>query len=169
MNELQPIEIKGWYPERPYSEKVDAVLDSWIGTPYLGKHRIKAMGVDCYQIVAAFLDEMFGQAPGFTKLPSLSSSVARHRPDLARNAIKILRNAHQGSIRVTDGIIQPGDVLVVKSNLEVDSHLHEGHTMIATSTPWSVVHAVEPRVCRTTCDYWDIVRIYRAKGRAQWL
>jgi len=148
--------------------RVDEVLNSWEGTPYFDQHRIKAMAVDCYQIVAAFLDEMMGEPPGTTTLPRLSRQIARNRPDLARQAIRALREAHEGSWSIEDGTIETGDILVTRSVMRTDGPEYEGHTMIAGSVPFSALHAVSPRVCWTTCANKEIIKVYRAKGKHRW-
>jgi hypothetical protein len=148
---------------------VDACLSRWKGTPYLPAHRIRAMGVDCYQVVAAFLDEMAGKPLGHTELPKLSPDIARHRPDLARAAIRRLREANGGSWSLREGPVEPGDILVVRSILRTDGHAYEGHTMIASGVPFKVLHAVRPRVCWTTCEHREIMSVYRPKEKAAWI
>jgi hypothetical protein len=127
------------------------------------------MGVDCYQIVAAFLDEMFRRPPGFTVLPKLSPQIARNKPEIARMAIKTLCRAHQGSTLVRDSAVEPGDVMVVRSIIRTDGHLYEGHTLIAGTRPGTALHAIEPRVTWTSVEGRQIVRIYRPKGKIAWM
>jgi len=149
-------------------DRLEVCLQSWVGTPYIELERIKAMGVDCIQLVAAFLDEMHRAPAGTTSLPRMSAAAARHRPDLASKVIKLLRRAHSGSTIVRDGIVEPGDVLVVRSILTTDGPEHEGHTMIAGARPYTVYHAVRPRVCQSSCEGWEIMRVYRPKEKQSW-
>jgi len=162
----EPIKILGW---RPLSKEIDdrvlSVLNSWERTPYRDLDRIKGMGVDCFQIVAAFLDEMARVPLGTTKLPRLSSSIARNRPDIARGAIRDLRRSHEGSETVVDGIVEPGDIIVVRSILATDGPMYEGHTMIAGTKPNTLLHAIRPRVCWSGWGTMEVVRIYRPKNK----
>jgi len=154
---------------RKQNSKVMSSLHSWKGTPYRELDRIKAMGVDCFQLIAAFLDEMFDCKPGTTQLPRLSASTSRNNPGAAQPAISCLRRAHHGSEEVDDGTIQTGDILVVRSILRTDGHRYEGHTMIAGENPWSVLHAVRPKVDWTSCEGRDIVKIYRPREKQLWI
>jgi hypothetical protein len=165
----KPIAISEWKSlPGELDNRVEEVLQAWCGTPYLEQTRIRAMGVDCFQIVAAFLDEMMGEPPGTTELPRLSANIARHRPDLAMRAIRVLREAHGGSDEIRDGSVEVGDIIVVRSIQRTDGPLYEGHTMIASPEPYRVLHAVSPRACWTTCAGREVVKVYRPKEKHRW-
>ncbi len=163
------VNASDWLPLPPAVEaRIHRTMGSWEGTPYLHGHRIKGMGVDCYQIVAGFLDDMFGAPAGHTKLPRLSAQIARNKPDIARQAIKRLCRAHEGSPPVTGGI-EPGDIMVVRSIIRTDGHEFEGHTLIAGTVPGTVLHAIQPSVTWSSSEGRDIIRVYRPKGKHRWI
>ena len=163
------VEISHWLSlGEQLDRRVDDVLGSWEGTPYLSQHRIKAMGVDCYEIAAAFLDEMERKPRGSTVLPKLPPGIANNRPDMAARAIRVIVEAYEGLESLVDGSVETGDILVVRNTLRNDGPAHEGHSMIAGSEPYSVLHAVSPRVCWTTCAGREIIKVYRAKAKHRW-
>jgi len=169
MRDHEPITIKEWrsLPEEQETA-VRRVVREWEGTPYVDLHRIKGMGVDCFQLVAAFLDDLHGSPPGTTKLPRHCATTARFRPDIAAPAIRNLVKSYEGCDIIRDGTIEPGDIVVSRSILEEDGHLYEGHAMIATAEEWSLLHAIRPRTCRTTCEDREIVTVYRSRGKHLW-
>lgn len=169
MSKLGDIEYKCWKTLGDSRDQlVDSWLESWNRTPYVPLHRLQAQGVDCFQIVAAFLDDMMGAPPGHTELPRLQPSIARHRPDLARDAINRLRRAHFGSEQVRDGSIETGDIVVVRNILQENGHRFEGHTLIASSTEYRVLHAIKPRVCFGSSAGREIMAVYRPKRKDLW-
>ena len=169
MENQEPISITTWNNLPAEQEAaVRKVVDEWEGTPYRDLTRIKGMGVDCFQLVAAMLDELNGKPTGYTVLPKLSPSIARHRPDLAKKAIMMLVRAHSGCDLIFDGSLEPGDVVAVRSCIEEDGHLFEGHAMIVTDQKWSLLQACRPETCRTSCEDKQVVRVYRPRGKESW-
>ncbi len=116
--------------------KLNKELDEWLDTPYLAGSSAKGPqgGVDCIRFVCSVLDAMYGyQREPLDRLPG---DVAMHDPARARAALrKMLRN-YEPNIRVDDGTIEPGDILVVSPERGGPSH-----AKIVSATPNKIYHA----------------------------
>ncbi len=112
------------------------VMQSWVGTPYIHGQRSKQTGVDCVQLVAGVLDELYRKSK--TPIPRKSPQAALHSSVASVEVVKALRSAYP-CLRVDDGAVEPGDIIVVATRSGSSSM---GHAMIATPTPGLALEAV---------------------------
>lgn len=92
--------------------KLDQVLRSWEGTPYLPGRQDLGKGVDCVRYVAAVLDAMRGKQ---TPIETLPDDTALHNRKAAIAGMHKLRRALEPNDMLRfDGPaeLEPGDVIV---------------------------------------------------------
>lgn len=91
--------------------RVDAELESWVGTPFVAGQRLKGVGVDCVRFVAAVLDEMFRE----TRIPldRLPQDLSMHNPAGARAALRLFKKAYAPTVDIADNVVEVGDVIIV--------------------------------------------------------
>jgi cell wall-associated NlpC family hydrolase len=149
---------------------LDRVLNEWIGTPYMAGQRAKGMGVDCVQLIAGVLDDLF-KPPTPTPVPRLPADSATHDIRSAYRTIHALADAWYVSPVVRDGTVQPGDVLVTRATNNRTGPRNPGHAMIVGANPFEVVqatpvlgvHKVHLYACR------PVIRLYRPNRKDQWV
>ena len=152
-----------WKPLPPEMEaRLESVISSWVGTPYLSGNRVKGMGVDCVQLVAGILDE-FLEREDRTPVPRLPPDTGTHSTETAYRTVRALVTAYGGK-EVEDGSLQPGDVVVARnspgSRRGADNM---GHCAVVTSIPSCCVHAShQAGVVRTGLKEFSLVRIFRS-------
>ena len=152
--------------QTPWIAELQAVLQSWRGTPYAHGQCRRGVAVDCVQFVAAVLDELYGKP--VKPLERKPADLAWHnRKEAIRTASVISRRFP--NLIVRDGTIEPGDVLVVRIGKSLTSA--PGHAMIAGGVPNTIWHA-EPTVgvCFTGLGFIHdrIVRVWRPIGKEKW-
>ena len=148
-------------PKTAHLLALNRVLGRWEGTPYRSGQRIRGMAVDCVQLVAGVLDDLFGRPCGATPVPRLKPDSAIHSPGSAIPTVRALVKGF-GAVRV-NGSPRPGDILVVRATtFENVGPRRPGHTMIVGALRGQLLHALPPQVCFTSlCDPSSILRIYR--------
>lgn len=119
--------------------RLEAVLQSWAGTPYMHGQQCKGAGVDCVRFVFAVLDELLGVT---TPVVTLPPDVCVHAPEKAEEHVERLRACYDCAEVPLDAI-EPGDVVVsgpVKGGPGHVFIMGEGRVL------W---HATHPRVHKT--------------------
>jgi cell wall-associated NlpC family hydrolase len=144
---------------------LEAALHGWLGTPYLAGQQGKGQGVDCVRFVAAVLDELYGRA---TPIKTLPQDAALHARATAVLAMKKFLTLYQPNERVTDGTIEPGDVLVTSREGG-----GPGHAMIAGPRRWTLWESTLDGVHYTgwagiTAAGHRLEAIYRPSLKASW-
>lgn len=140
-------------------------LQGWEGTPYREGDQMQGIGVDCVRFVCGVLDEMYGYR---RELPrNLPSDRALHDRDGAIAAMKQLRRLYEPVTEVTDGKVEPGDIVVSGPRGG-----GPGHALIAGFDPFTLWH-VDPAagVCSTgiALTDMDIFEILRPSDKHLWL
>lgn len=145
------------------SEVVERVVNRWISTPYRPKARVRQQGVDCVQLIAALLDELY-DCP-FTPIVSVPSDVGFHDERRAIGSIRALRTMWRGSDVVRDRSVEPGDILVARISGRVVNH-----ALFVTEQPMTVIHAQpDLGVIRQPLSHLsDPLRIYRPRMKHLW-
>lgn len=49
------------FNQMSHSDKIVTIASDWINTPYVHGARLKGVGVDCAQLIAAITEELFGE------------------------------------------------------------------------------------------------------------
>lgn len=143
------------------------VISNWEGTPYMSGQQQRGTAADCIGFVFGVVDEMYGRkSPDRTVLPP---DTAMHSREQALATIRALRRLYAPNEPVTDGTIEPGDIIVT-------GHRQggPGHVMIAGSKRNTLWHCVnEIGVCQTGIGFADgyerIFGVYRFNDRERWI
>ena len=159
-----------WLRISPIAEaRLDAVLKSWLRTPYAAGSRVRGMGVDCKELIPGVLDEMYRKEPSTTRRLAPDSGMRDIR--LGLSEIRLLMRQYPDVTIVRDGTVQPGDVIVTRSSNFLGATNHPGHAMIAGVRPGEAYHA-HPRsgVVKTSIAAAGkpVVRIYRTGKKGTW-
>lgn len=142
---------------------LDSELRSWDETPYGIGQQSKGQGVDCVRFVAAVLDFLGGTE---TPLPSLPQDAAMHDRAGAIAGMLTIKRAFDPLDEVLDGLVQPGDLLVVGPRRG-----GPGHGMIVGCRPGEVWEAGTRRVQKvgwSLPDTSELFAVYRKKDRKPW-
>lgn len=132
-----------WMPLRPSlsQDAVARVLESWRGTQYKHHERAKSMFCDCTNFVAGALDELF-RTDTPTTIPPLPADTAINDPESAKKTVFAFRRSWEGSDPVTDGSLEPGDVVVMRANLRDRGMAPNwGHIGLIGAEPFQLFHA----------------------------
>jgi len=169
MNDL--IDNFTWVPLWPdIHDRIEAFADQWTGTPWVEGQRARRVGVDCVQLVGAFLDEMMG-LPDHTTVPRLPARCAVHRPGTAEPTVAALRKAHHGSDPVRDRTVEPGDILVTRAEPGREAPAIGAHAMIALPRTLQALSASAGagRVIRTSIPATSgVLVVFRPKRKDLW-
>lgn len=115
------------------------------------------------------LDELYGRE--HIPLPRLPADVSLHDPARARAAMRLILEAYPDHERVTDGSLEPADVVVVGPPGRHGPS--PGHVLLAGFEPNTLWHAVAPGVCFTGVTFdstvTQLVAVYRLLDRERWL
>lgn len=112
------------FAPNPWDARVDAVCQTWKGTPYKLNKCLKGIGSDCIHFVAAVLDELYGLEHS-KNLKSLPPDACVHNKKGVMKAGRALLQAYPTHERVEDGTIEAGDLLLTGpvSDTPTTSHL----------------------------------------------
>lgn len=148
--------------------RLDAVIRSWIGTPYMAGQQAKKMGADCVQFVGGILDELYRQQR--TLIPRLPQNSGNHSEESGLRTVMAVRKGIS-SIEVLDNWIEPGDVIVTRGTMNTRAHPYMGHTLLAATLRGTAVHAVPSvGVSWTSIDgIPGILRVYRPLNKERWI
>ncbi len=148
----------------PWVQRLEAVLASWEGTPYVGGQQAKGDGVDCIRFGCAVLDELY--ALPRTPLPIRAADASMHdRPGSMSVMRQIIRRYPHHTI-ITDGMVEPGDIFVVGP-----AQGGPGHMMIVGPARNTVWQASATKVHFTGLylpSGATLFRVYRMVDRETW-
>lgn len=117
-----------WLRDARIESLVAWFIRSWEGTPYRPNARMRNLGVDCANLVAAWLE--------VTTKVRIMEIAPRQRDFFKAKAC----------VRIRSGVIQSGDIVMVKGTSGIHPH---GHLMIAADKPFQFLHAtMTAGVCR---------------------
>lgn len=152
----------------PLLLRIEAELESWIGTPYQPGQRCKGPtgGVDCVNYGLGFLDAMLREKRVLTSQVPGDWSV--HQPELTEAALRRLLAAYP-HYRLTSGKVEPADLVVTGPKRG-----GAGHLMIVGVRPGTLYHAnIGVGVQRTGAGYQPALqrkfRIIRLCNKASWV
>lgn len=138
-------------------------LLAWERTPYRSGQQARGAGVDCVRFVCAILDELFGKT---TPIETLPQDAALHARATAILVMKKIRQLYQPAERVTDGTLEPGDVLVTSR-----PGGGPGHALIAGPRRWELWESTLDGVHRTGLGGladWQLEHVFRPSDKASW-
>lgn len=154
-----------WCPNYgPWVNRLGAVLASWEGTPYVGGQQTKGEGVDCIRFGCAVLDELYDRPR--TLLPIRAADASMHDRPGSMSVMRQIIRRYPNHATVTDGIVQPGDVLVVGPGGG-----GPGHMMIVGPARNTVWQASASKVHFTGLylpSGATLFRVYRMVDRETW-
>ncbi len=149
--------------------RLQRILESWEGTPYFPGQQMKGAGVDCVRFVCAVLDELYGYKR--VEIPDLPGDIAMHARDTAIAAMRYVMKLYEPNVPVLDGILEPGDILVV-----APPNGGPGHAMIVGAQQNELWHSTDRRVQMTGIGFlqekthgWKLYGAYRALDRERWV
>ena len=144
--------------------KIWRFADRWVGTPYLCGNRARQGGVDCAQLIAAFMDFMY-DAEEPTILPRMSPDTGVHNQSAAWRTVAALRRVYDYSV-IESNVIQPGDVILTRATFDIDGPPNIGHAIIAMPRDLTGLHAYPlSGVNLTTLSHTKgILKVFRFKG-----
>ena len=86
-----------------------------------------------------------------------------HSRHESMKAMRFIRRLYMPNIIVTDGTIEPGDMVIISWD-------GPGHLMIGGAKPNTLWHAMKPRITQTGMSFLgDVLRIYRFTDKIKWL
>lgn len=166
-----------WRPMRLYNlspsqanqieDHLRAILKSWEGTKYMSGQQVRGHLADCIGFAFGVVDEMYMRpSPERGTLPPDTSM---HSRELALKTIRTLRQLYAPTMRVTDGIIEPADMIVTGQRQG-----GPGHIMIAGPERNTIWHCANGIGVRQTGfgladGYERIFGVYRFTDRERWL
>lgn len=146
--------------QRVGTERLEAILAGWAGTPYMAGQAQRGVGVDCVRFVCAVLDELQGVVREVATLPS---DAAMHTRRGAIGVMRTIRKRFAPNDPVRDGSLEPGDVIVVGP-----SDGGPGHAMIVGTRKNELWHSTGRNVHRSGLafaqGYNRVFRVYRMRG-----
>jgi cell wall-associated NlpC family hydrolase len=154
----QPLESTG------AMDRLEQVLRSWEGTPYVGGQCRKGVGVYCTAFVAAVLDELYRRPA--TPLPNLPIDIAFHRREGAMAGLRHFLRAYPNWSKVEDDTLEPGDVLVTGP-----IGGGPGHAMIAGGRRHTIWHASGSKVTwsgMAISGQYRLHAVYRLLDKDTW-
>lgn len=153
------------------SRRIDEVLRSWNGTPYMSGQQLKGEAVDCVHFGAAVADELYGW---HNDLPdNIALDACSHDAEESwRQVRKLLAVYPQlGPVRPReDGLydVEPGDLVVVGP-----ASGGPGHLMVVGARPNTMWEADKPAVREVGIQHDPQTRhvkhVYRFADRWRWL
>lgn len=157
-----------WRPISPtVGDRVEAVLESMVGTPYRTNQRARGIGLDCRTAVAFFLEQMERIDP--IPLPAVPADSAINHPAQAAKVLRALVRAFGVREVVGERIVEPGDILGVRP--ERDRLRNPAHAYILGAQPFSAYHAPfeGSSFCRSAISpSMRIVAVYRHPNKEKW-
>jgi len=152
-------------PQKEVGERLQGILNSWTGTPYMLGQKTKGRGVDCVHFLTAVLDEMYGFAR--PPIDKLNGDRCLHSPESTRAAMRKLLGIYSPNRRITGLSIEPGDIIVTGPKGG-----GPGHAMIVSNIPNVLWHASAHGVCSAGSAYdpskQTLFKTYRLLDKHRW-
>lgn len=156
---------------RAADERIEAACVDWLKTPYRAGQRVRGGGVDCAQLIAGVLDRAY-RRPEKTPIAKLPTDVSIHQPNAAmQTVLGLVRGYGAQRMRLEELThFEPGDVAVVRSELQAGGRDAHGHALVAGSKPWRWLHAMpNTGVCWTSLAALPpLVALYRPANKQEW-
>lgn len=153
----------------PCSERVDEILTSWSGTPYMALQARKGRGggIDCVRFVCCAADELYGFSRG--PVESLPPDQALHDRKGAIEAMRAICRRYEPLDDATESAyIEPGDIFVVGP-----IGGGPGHAMIVGGYRGHIWECLQDGGVRRSGmpllgEHTELFRIYRVKDKHLW-
>lgn len=148
--------------------RLAGIARRWENTPYMPGQRVRGVGVDCVQLVAAVYDELCRNRAK-TRIPRLPPNSGPHDARAGLRTARAVCGAF-GLRLIREPVIEPGDLLVTRASLDPESPRRMGHALIYLGGS-RCLHAVgESGACVTSiAGTSGIIRIYRATDITRWI
>lgn len=146
--------------------RVQSVCQSWEGTPWRHNRCVKKAGVDCLHFAAAVLDELYGEEHS-KDLQSLPIDACIHNKLGVMAAARALFEKYPEIVRVNDGYVESGDLVILGRDVEIDSTQH----LMVAGGRGCIWHADPPKVYATGLvapEHLKLVCVYRATNKEIW-
>jgi hypothetical protein len=144
--------------------RLERILLSWEDTPYSPGQQEKREGVDCIRFGCAVLDELYCRPE--TDLPPRAADASMHDREGAFSVMREIMRRYPNHVTVTDGQVEPGDILVVGPR-----NGGPGHMMIVGHARNTVWQASASKVHFTGLYLpWGatLFRVFRMTDREKW-
>lgn len=156
-------------PDYPASDRVTKriakVLQGWYHTPYVAGQQQRGVGVDCVRFFAGVVDELYGTQR--VPLDRMPQDMAMHDREGAIGVLRTMLRTYPELAVVTDGSVEPMDVLVVAHPAG-----GPGHVMLGGPQRNTLWHAGTRHVTKAGWSLdgqWQTVhRVFRFANRRAW-
>lgn len=152
-------------PPSMWVHRLDRILASWEDTPYRPGQHVRGVGTYCTAFVCAVLDELYRQ-PSAALPEDIPIDASMHDPELARSGLRWFLTRYPNHVRVQDGTVEPGDVLVTGP---VSGG--PGHAIIAgprKGTLWQCSGRSVHRAGYSLPETYRLHAVYRMTDRHKW-
>lgn len=154
-------------------DRIWEVMERWENTPYMAGMRTLKSGVDCVQLVAGVLDELY-RFESRTEVPRMSPDASEHSDMPGQKVVAALRRGYPcEQVPITKlevNEIEPGDIIVVKARHTNGGPERYGHTMIASPRQGVALEAVPVAGVQFGCveATTGILAVYRMQEKHRW-
>lgn len=161
-----------WRPGDPrIATKLALILAGWEGTPYVPGRQVAGRGplagVDCIRFVCGVLDALYGYTREPTFAHTLPPDGAMHNRAGAIKSMRKILSLYQPGENVTDGSLEPGDVIVAGV-----PGGGPGHALIVGERPNTLWHSTHKGVAWTGLSLGaqsEVHGVFRCTDRERWV
>lgn len=169
--------MKNWRTiDKSVEARLEAILRSWEGTPYLPGQQKERVGVDCVRFVCAVLDDVRGTPR--TPIETLPQDAAMHNRTSAILAMKKINALYRPNVQafsrldtpLEEVVVEPGDVVVC-----APEGGGPGHVMLAGARPYELWESSGTGVRRVGLGgllldrgQWRLHYVYRITNKQEW-
>lgn len=149
------------------TDRLEAVLQSWKGTPYGLGQQCKGMAVDCVRLVCGVLDEMYQQP--YQHVEVLRDDIAFHSREQALAGFHTIMQLYPDHSALRGNEVEPGDILICGSKSG-----GPGHAMIAGTRQSVLWHTDSHKVVQTGLAFpqagmYHLHRVLRSNDKDRWI
>lgn len=126
--------------------------NAWMGTPHVAGQRVSGAGVDCKELMVAYLDHLRNIVwPSRTSVPRIAQDAGMHSGEAAWGVLLAAVRAFGIFDVKEEKTVRTGDILVCASDPSMKGQVTPGHAMIALPRFGTALHAtIGPGVCQTS-------------------
>lgn len=154
-------------PHWGYLQRFEQILAEWEGTKYRSGANSKGEVADCLGFGFGVIDELYRRvSPAIERLPA---DTALHDPATARAALRVLLRIYQPAEEVTNGLVEPADILITQAPKG-----GPGHLMLVGPSRNTLWHCnagvgVQRSGFSLPAEFAQVHSIYRFSDREKWL
>lgn len=143
------------------------ILREWEGTKYKSGSSLKGESADCIGYTFGIIDELYRRQG--LRIDRLPPDTSLHDPATALAALRVLRRIYQPCTEVTNGVVEPADVIITKAPKG-----GPGHVMLVGARRNTIWHCnvgvgVVMSGFSLPAEFAQIHSIYRFDDREKWL